>query len=497
MSGTRGEPYIREWNAASGKLLVLVLGLAALLYTFELGRPTLTFSEAYSYLAATQPDVSSVVRNAWRFDPGKPGLYHLLLHWFGGVFGTSESALRFPSVLFGLCSVLLVFAVARDLFGSEVAVVAAAIWAFNPLAVILARWARPYTLFVALALGQLLAFARVRDSGGKTRISACAALTAAMLYTHLGGLLLVGSEAALLARDYYRGLRNKAPWLALLIAAILFAPFLRWAVEQSHALLFGGFLDWMGVPHSQSSLTQVVVVVAALVIGAALVFGPTFESGELEPIRTCVAWALLPLVAVAVFSFLFHPVFNVRYVAPSIAAAGILVARGLEEFGAKIRNLAGSGLAVALLLFAPLYMDLTGAHWRTIAQTLRVAGRANEPVFFERDILTAADGRVNLHFPSGFLRPAFDYYYSGPNPRLALPDADLPATRALVAREAMRSHGAWVVSAKGEDQARAELPQSGFGIIRAFREPGLALYHVVPLNGSGDSTPDSDRATAK
>jgi hypothetical protein len=43
-----------------------------------------------------------------------------------------EAALRFPSVVFGALTTLLLYLLAAELFGSEVALIAAALWAFDP-----------------------------------------------------------------------------------------------------------------------------------------------------------------------------------------------------------------------------------------------------------------------------------------------------------------------------------------------------------------------------
>jgi len=120
----------------------LLVAAATVAYSYHLGDHALGPSEAYSALAAAQPTVRGVAENAMQFDPGKPVLYHLLLHWFCESFGASEAALGAFSLIFGLGSVALVFAYGVELFGPQVGLAAAAIWAFNPLAVLCARWAR-------------------------------------------------------------------------------------------------------------------------------------------------------------------------------------------------------------------------------------------------------------------------------------------------------------------------------------------------------------------
>ncbi len=59
-----------------------------------------------------------------------------------------ESSLRLPNALFGALSVVLLFLVASELFGLEAALIAAALWAFDPLAIGFNRIAKEDTFLV-------------------------------------------------------------------------------------------------------------------------------------------------------------------------------------------------------------------------------------------------------------------------------------------------------------------------------------------------------------
>jgi len=120
----------------------MVLMIAATMYFFQLGRAGFDDAEAYSAYIASRPTLRAVFTASLNLDPGKGGgLYALALHWYCGLFGTGEVALRAFSAAFALASVMLVYALAGELFGAETALVAAALWAFNPMASIVARWA--------------------------------------------------------------------------------------------------------------------------------------------------------------------------------------------------------------------------------------------------------------------------------------------------------------------------------------------------------------------
>ena len=59
-----------------------------------------------------------------------------------------ETSLRLPNALFGALTVVLIFLVASELFGLEAALIAAALWAFDPLAIGFNRIAKEDTLLV-------------------------------------------------------------------------------------------------------------------------------------------------------------------------------------------------------------------------------------------------------------------------------------------------------------------------------------------------------------
>ena len=61
---------------------------------------------------------------------------------------STEAALRFPSALFGALTALLIYLVAAELFGAEVALIAAALWAIDPAAIGFNRIAKEDTFFV-------------------------------------------------------------------------------------------------------------------------------------------------------------------------------------------------------------------------------------------------------------------------------------------------------------------------------------------------------------
>jgi len=81
------------------------------------------------------------------------------------LFGTSLFALRFPSVLFGIGSILLLALLGARLHGPRVGLLAAALMAFNGMQIFWSQMARMYAMICCLALLTTLHFSPERQTG--------------------------------------------------------------------------------------------------------------------------------------------------------------------------------------------------------------------------------------------------------------------------------------------------------------------------------------------
>src|SRR5208282_1833220 len=144
------------------EIFAAIFVAAGSIYFFHLGTDSLGASEAYSAWAAAKPGVGAIVRTPVLHDPGKQVFYYVVLHYYTRILGLSEISLRSMSAIFSLATLMLVFALGCEMFDDNTALAAAAIWAFNPLAVVFAHTARMYPMLIALALAHLLTLWQVR-----------------------------------------------------------------------------------------------------------------------------------------------------------------------------------------------------------------------------------------------------------------------------------------------------------------------------------------------
>lgn len=122
------------------------------------------------------------------------------IHSLGGQWPIArETALRFPGVIFGALTALLIYLLAAELFGAEVGLIAAALWAFDPMAIGFNRIAKEDTFALFFFLlgnllwlrGQRVAETRSVTEGEKYYWASAAAFGALMASKYLPQLLTV------------------------------------------------------------------------------------------------------------------------------------------------------------------------------------------------------------------------------------------------------------------------------------------------------------------
>jgi 4-amino-4-deoxy-L-arabinose transferase-like glycosyltransferase len=111
----------------------------------------------------------------------------------------TETALRFPSTVFGALTAILIYLLAAELFGAEVGLIAAALWAFDPMAIGFNRIAKEDTFLLFFFLlgnifwlrGQREAETKSTRHAGKYYWASAAAFGAMMASKYVPQLLAV------------------------------------------------------------------------------------------------------------------------------------------------------------------------------------------------------------------------------------------------------------------------------------------------------------------
>jgi mannosyltransferase len=322
---------------------------------YEITRPPLWRDEAITKDAIGRP-VGQIFALLAHVD-AVHGAYYVLVHFIAAAIGTSDLALRFPS----LCAMVIATAFTAAT-GRRTAALAQArgaehggwisipaltgllsgmVFATAPLMVYYAQMARPYafvTMFAAMASYLLL---RAYPDGRWRWWSAYGAAVAFTGLFNLFGLLIVAAHGLTLlltdARSQASGGRRlgRIPlrWLtACLAAVIVLAPLLRVSLREQAQL---GWMIRSPGYHTVTWLFRDFAGSAGLIRPFVLLALGGIAAGciadrwrPLNPAALALPWLAVPPGLLIAASFI-KPVYNLRYVEFCLPALAILVAAGL------------------------------------------------------------------------------------------------------------------------------------------------------------------------
>lgn len=243
-----GEPGDRDHRRAPSWTRFVVVGLTfvgAGMRILGLGREPLWLDEATTASFAARPLLGAVFAEMQH-----PPLYNTLMYFVVRLFGESDAALRLPSVIFGIATIPLAWALFRRFFAGRhaVALISTALVAASPFLVAISQEARSYALFYCLAVASTAAFLWLVRRDGATMtgrsLTVYVMLSTLMMYTHYFGVwVLLAQELT-----YWWHIRRQVRiWvIARVTSIILFIPWVYWVL---HCLMAGSELqarEWIG-----------------------------------------------------------------------------------------------------------------------------------------------------------------------------------------------------------------------------------------------------------
>jgi len=223
--------WLRHEQAWGWGVLALTL-LTLLLRVHNLAAESLDIDEADVVVYATA-DLHTVLQRLLSAGDNGPGYMVLVRLWMAAA-GQSEFALRFFSVLPGVATVPLLYALGRKLFDRRVGLAAAVLGAASTYLLFYAQMNKMYALVVALTLAVSYLLLRGIETGRWRYWLAYVAGTTLLMSTHIFGALVVPWHVlyALLALR-----RSRRHLLQLLLAtAALTLPYVPLALRRLGAL---------------------------------------------------------------------------------------------------------------------------------------------------------------------------------------------------------------------------------------------------------------------
>lgn len=211
--------------------IVLLLIFDFILRCQFLSSNSIDLDEPFS-LFYSQMGVRDIVRNL--ISGNNPPLYEIMLHFWIKLTGLSPFAVRFPSLVFSVATIWVVYRIGGQFINKRTGVLSALLLSFSVTHVYFSHEARVYSLFIFLtALSFLLFFHLIRKKVS-VRILVFLTVTYILLaYSHYFGLLIIAFQlfAILIIKPVDPKARRKY-FLAFTAFLISYIPFISIVVSR-------------------------------------------------------------------------------------------------------------------------------------------------------------------------------------------------------------------------------------------------------------------------
>ncbi|MFZ1688730.1 MAG: glycosyltransferase family 39 protein [Flavobacteriales bacterium] len=334
-------------------VLITLVSLNAVLKFSWLGVNELSGDEPFTVFWAQQHagDLFSMLR-----DENNPPLYFFLMKWWSACTPFEVPWLRVPSALFSVLAVWPLFLLARRHLDLWAAATACLLFTLCNEHYVYAHEVRAYSLLTLLAIMGMWQAHRIAQRSPRAVLWFTLANTL-LVYTHFMGWAAIGIQLLCLVvvQDWRPALRS---WLkSVALSMVLFLPYGFIFLQRVGASVSKG--TWLTAPAWDEPYSMLwrwsnapVITVAFICVIAIALWRMRLKSTAL---RIGLVWALAPLIALFVVSFVV-PLYLDRYLIWAAPGFALLVAASLSVMAVN-RNLVRGSLAMAcaamLLTFTP------------------------------------------------------------------------------------------------------------------------------------------------
>jgi uncharacterized membrane protein len=364
----------REITKYGIALLGIVLA-GAFLRVYHLGTQSLWLDEVVSVEFAKLSVPQMVQATA---QDVHPPLYYFILHYWIMIFGTSGSAVRLLSALFGVLAIPMIYVVGRQLFNKEAGLLAALILALSSFNIWYSQETRMYSLMVLLALLSMYFFWRFLQQSNLVSSVGYVLSTTLLVYTHNYGWFVVIAQniyvvtLLVLSRDRTYRLRHWAVLQAIVLA--LFVPWMAVLIQQIlQHLTTPSFLATPTIADliSTFSIYSGTAVLLVLFLGLSVLslFGYQKVRGSMDwkappkalegyawevriqgaaPVYFLGVWLLAINLIPFIISRFSTSIYDDRYTIAASVALYILVAKGISNINYRYAKIAVMGIIVLL-----------------------------------------------------------------------------------------------------------------------------------------------------
>ena len=371
--------------------------------------------------AATQTAATRSIGQLWQMMhhiDAVHGAYYAFMHFWILAFGTSNFALRAPSMLAVGAACAGVVVLGKRLGTRRIAIFSGVVFMILPRVTWMAIEARSYAFTALVAVWLTIVLLHVVDVR-RPKWWAVYALLAAIgvvLNVYLALLVVAHGVALVIAyRRRHQPLRRLVSWgIAAALAAVLASPIVRLVVGQTSQLPFGpltlggvanafAFQQYftgatptlarsVPVPPTTVWATAAIVLACcgwALMIATVVsrrIRATATNSASLGLLTVTLPWMFVPLVLIIGFSLVVTPIYTARYFSFTTPAVALLMGTAIAAFSTQWRRILAVGAVVALAL--PIFLSQRGptskndTDWQQAAAVLQANAKPGQDIYY-------------------------------------------------------------------------------------------------------------------
>lgn len=136
----------------NNKWLVLILLVATILRFYNIDYQSLWMDEIYTLNVASPKHSFTEIISEVNLRESFPYLYFFIMNTMFTIFGDTSIVARFPSVIFGIAAVWMMYKLGKESYSKKVGLIAALLFTFNEYAIFHSQDARAYSLYLLCLL---------------------------------------------------------------------------------------------------------------------------------------------------------------------------------------------------------------------------------------------------------------------------------------------------------------------------------------------------------
>jgi mannosyltransferase len=375
----RTEQITHKTGAFSNKVLSIlfcIIVLGSLLRFYGLDKQSFWNDEVASEVSSNQENLTEVIDSGVRPDVHPPG-FHILLYFVEKYIGNSESALRFPSAIAGILSILVIFLLGTRLYSYKEGIISSILIALLWCPIYYSQEARAYSLmllFTLLATYFWLLIIEALDEEPKLPIYSITGYIISSIilcYLHYFGLYLIALQG-FFASLYFLLKRKKLIQIIFLyfIIASSYIPFLPIFWEQLHRAAvwipkptIAAFLYYLKFLFNNSFVLLSIVLIlffillyVDIILFAQLKNDRKKRASVLSSDVFLLLWLVVPFSGIFIKSIFSSSLYSDRNLIISLPAAYLLLSRSITQFNlSSVKFTATSLVITCFLLFHLIY----------------------------------------------------------------------------------------------------------------------------------------------